>query len=195
LEWSSRGSGDSRTPPPNFGRLDLAPQRAGAWRNLGRAQADLGRLEQAEASWSKVTELEPQSANDQKVLGELYKRMARPEAAIAAMQKAVALDDKSADLHFELGRTFSAAESAVTKAELVAEVWSIRRWTTTRFRSIIKHMTQTAEQVVKEFRRIARRLRLEHRDPAKARAFLLRAGIAEKHKSSPGGVRLAKRYR
>lgn len=56
-------------------------------------------------------------------------------------------------------------------------------------------MTQSVDQVVKDFRRIAQKLRREHRDPAKARAFLLRAGIAEKHKSSPGGIRLAKRFR
>jgi hypothetical protein len=56
-------------------------------------------------------------------------------------------------------------------------------------------MTQSVETVVKQFRRIAEKLQREHRDPAKARAFLLRAGIAERHKSSPGGVRLARRYR
>jgi hypothetical protein len=61
--------------------------------------------------------------------------------------------------------------------------------------SIIGAMTQSVEQVVKDFRRIAQKLRKEHRDPAKARAFLLRAGIAEKHKSSPGGIQLAKRFR
>jgi hypothetical protein len=56
-------------------------------------------------------------------------------------------------------------------------------------------VTQSVEKTVKEFRQIARKLRRENRDPAKARAFLLRAGIIEKHKSSPNGVRLAKRYR
>jgi hypothetical protein len=56
-------------------------------------------------------------------------------------------------------------------------------------------MTQSVEKVVKRFRVIAQKLRRENRDPAKARAFLLRAGIAEKHKSSRNGIRLAKRYR
>jgi hypothetical protein len=56
-------------------------------------------------------------------------------------------------------------------------------------------MTQSVEQVVKQFEKAAAKIRRENRDPAKARAFLLRAGIAEKSKSSPNGIRLAKRYR
>jgi hypothetical protein len=56
-------------------------------------------------------------------------------------------------------------------------------------------VTQTVEQVVALHRKAARKVRQQMRDPAKARAFLLRAGIAEKSASSPTGVRLAKRYR
>jgi hypothetical protein len=56
-------------------------------------------------------------------------------------------------------------------------------------------MTQSVEQIVKQHLRAARKLRRQNRDPAKARAFLLRAGIAEKSKSSPNGIRLAKRFR
>jgi hypothetical protein len=39
------------------------------------------------------------------------------------------------------------------------------------------------------------RLRRETRDPAKARAFLIRAGIAEECKSAPNGIRLVKELR
>jgi hypothetical protein len=53
----------------------------------------------------------------------------------------------------------------------------------------------SVEQVVRDYRKASRKLRREIRDRAKARAFLLRAGIIEKHKSSPGGFRLAKRFR
>jgi hypothetical protein len=56
-------------------------------------------------------------------------------------------------------------------------------------------MTQSIEQVVREYRRASRKLRRQLRDPEKAKAFLLRAGIAEKSTSSPSGVRLAKRFR
>jgi hypothetical protein len=56
-------------------------------------------------------------------------------------------------------------------------------------------VTQSIEQLVKRFRKAAAKARRENRDPAKARAFLLRAGIAEKSKTSPNGIRLAKRFR
>jgi hypothetical protein len=59
-------------------------------------------------------------------------------------------------------------------------------------------MTQSVESIVREHKRIARKVRLENQDPEKAAAFLLRAGIAEKVKKSkahPHGVRLAKRFR
>jgi hypothetical protein len=55
-------------------------------------------------------------------------------------------------------------------------------------------VTQSVETVVREFRKIAAASR-KNSSPAKAKAFLLRAGIAEKSKSSPSGIRLAKRFR
>ena len=59
-------------------------------------------------------------------------------------------------------------------------------------------MMPSVEQIVRDHRRAARKVRLANRDPVKAAAFLLRAGIAEKTKKSkahPYGVRLAKRFR
>jgi hypothetical protein len=56
-------------------------------------------------------------------------------------------------------------------------------------------VTQSVEQVVERFFKAAAKLRREHRDPEKARAFLIRAGIAVKSKNSPSGIRLAKRFR
>jgi hypothetical protein len=56
-------------------------------------------------------------------------------------------------------------------------------------------MTQSVEQVVHRFQKAAAKLREEHRDPKKARAFLVRAGIAVTSKSSPRGIRLAKPFR
>ena len=53
----------------------------------------------------------------------------------------------------------------------------------------------SVEQIVRDHIKAARAVRRENRDPAKARAFLLRAGIIEKSKSSPNGIRLAKRFR
>jgi hypothetical protein len=56
-------------------------------------------------------------------------------------------------------------------------------------------MYPSVEQVVAEYRKASAKFRRDMRDPAKARALLLRAGIAEKSKSSPNGIRLAKRLR
>jgi hypothetical protein len=68
-------------------------------------------------------------------------------------------------------------------------------WTTRSAQPIINRVMPSVEQVVRDHMRAARKSRRENRDPAKARAFLLRAGIAEKSKSSPNGIRLAKRFR
>jgi uncharacterized membrane protein YhiD involved in acid resistance len=70
-----------------------------------------------------------------------------------------------------------------------------RRWTSPWSQPIMTIVTQSVEQVVDRFNKAAARLREQHRDPKKARAFLLRAGIAVKSKSSPTGIRLARRFR
>ena len=56
-------------------------------------------------------------------------------------------------------------------------------------------MVRTVEQIVRKFDRDMARLLRETNTPAKARKVLLRAGIIVKHPKSPGGVRLAKRFR
>jgi hypothetical protein len=56
-------------------------------------------------------------------------------------------------------------------------------------------MAQTVEEIVRDYDRASKLLLREKNTPAKARAFLLKAGILEKSARSPNGVRLAKRYR
>ena len=56
-------------------------------------------------------------------------------------------------------------------------------------------MTQSVEQIVHKFQTVSRKVMRTHKGPAKARAFLLKAGILEKHRKSASGVRLAKRFR
>lgn len=56
-------------------------------------------------------------------------------------------------------------------------------------------MMPSVEQIVRDHMKASAKLRKEHRDPKKAREFLIRAGIIEKHKSSPNGVRLVKELR
>jgi hypothetical protein len=68
-------------------------------------------------------------------------------------------------------------------------------WTSTFQVPIILQVTQSVEQVVRQYHKASKKVRKQMNTPAKARAFLLEAGILEKHSKSPNGVRLAKRFR
>jgi hypothetical protein len=56
-------------------------------------------------------------------------------------------------------------------------------------------MAQSVEQLVRSYRRASAAVRKKYNTPAKARLFLIKAGILEKHASSRHGVRPAKPYR
>jgi hypothetical protein len=56
-------------------------------------------------------------------------------------------------------------------------------------------MGQTVEQVVREYHKASKMVLSKIKTPEKARAFLLKAGIIEKHSKSRNGVRLAKPFR
>ena len=56
-------------------------------------------------------------------------------------------------------------------------------------------MAQSVEQLVRNYRKASAAARRKYNTPEKARQFLIRAGILEKHAASRNGVRLAKPYR
>ncbi|HEY8749129.1 MAG TPA: hypothetical protein VIM11_14195 [Tepidisphaeraceae bacterium] len=56
-------------------------------------------------------------------------------------------------------------------------------------------MTQSVEQLVRNYRKASAVVRKKYNTPAKARQFLVKVGILEKHAGSKNGVRLAKPYR
>lgn len=56
-------------------------------------------------------------------------------------------------------------------------------------------MMQSVEQLVRDYRKASAAVRKKYNTPAKARQFLIKAGILEKHPGSKNGVRLAKPYR
>lgn len=56
-------------------------------------------------------------------------------------------------------------------------------------------MVQSVEQLVANYREASAAMRKKYNTPAKARQFLVKVGILEKHASSRNGVRLAKPYR
>ena len=56
-------------------------------------------------------------------------------------------------------------------------------------------MVPSVEQTVREFRQASAAVRRKYNTPKKARQFLIRAGILERHTGSRNGVRLARPYR
>jgi hypothetical protein len=56
-------------------------------------------------------------------------------------------------------------------------------------------MTQSVEQIVRKLETVSGKVLRADMTPAKARAFLLKAGILEKRRPSAAGVRPAKRFR
>jgi hypothetical protein len=60
---------------------------------------------------------------------------------------------------------------------------------------IISTVADTVDEIVRDYHKALKMLRREVNTPAKARAFLLKTGFLEKSRTSPNGVRLAKRYR
>jgi hypothetical protein len=69
------------------------------------------------------------------------------------------------------------------------------KWTSWGLPPIMSIMVQSIERTVADFRKTLAKVRRTNNTPEKARAFLLSAGILEKHSKSPHGVRLAKRFR
>lgn len=79
------------------------PRSGGAWAALGVLQADIGKLEAAEASLQKAVKLEPKGADIQNNYGFVLLATAKPEAAIVAFQAALALDPSSSRTRNNLG--------------------------------------------------------------------------------------------
>jgi len=56
-------------------------------------------------------------------------------------------------------------------------------------------MNQSVEETIRNYRKASAAVRKKYNTPAKARQFLIKVGILEKHAGSKNGVRLAKPYR
>jgi hypothetical protein len=56
-------------------------------------------------------------------------------------------------------------------------------------------MMQSVEQLVRNYRNASAAVRKKYNTPAKAREFLVKVGILEKHAPSRNGVRRSKPYR
>lgn len=56
-------------------------------------------------------------------------------------------------------------------------------------------MYPSVEETVRRYKLASAAVRRKYNTPAKARAFLVKVGLLEKHVGSPNGVRRAKPYR
>ena len=83
----------------------LAPSDARAQNNFGSALKDLGRPEEAEASYRQAIALEPDFAEAHFNLGKALRELDRLEEAESSYRQAIALKPDFADAHYNLGNT------------------------------------------------------------------------------------------
>ena len=102
--------------------LDADPTNDFAYRQLGNAYEQLGRLELAERTYQKAIQVHPEDATDYTWLGGLYNREAHYAAAAAQFEHAVKLAPDDAGDWLRLGGTYllaglyPKAENALQKA-------------------------------------------------------------------------------
>jgi tetratricopeptide (TPR) repeat protein len=84
--------------------LELDPQLAGAWTNLGAMWAQIGELEQAREHFERALGCDPQQPEAHHNLAELALRMGDAEAAISGFRRLLQLDPDWAEAHYGLAR-------------------------------------------------------------------------------------------
>ena len=87
--------------------VEVAPDEAGLYNNLGLTYDDLGQHEEAIAAYQRATELDPNYARPHNGLGNVYSDLGRPEEAIAAYQRAIELDLDFVYSYNGLGNVYS----------------------------------------------------------------------------------------
>ena len=83
----------------------LLPQDAEAQCNLGVAELEAGRIEQAVASFRRALTLKPDSADTHNDLGSALHRLGQLDEAVASYRTALALAPERAEVHLNLGYT------------------------------------------------------------------------------------------
>ena len=86
------------------GAIAVKPDAAAYHSNLGLALKDLGRLEDAAASFRKASELDPKSPEPHNNLGIVFTALGNWEEALACSSKALELDPDFADAHANIGQ-------------------------------------------------------------------------------------------
>ena len=83
------------------------PNDADAHSNLGNALSDLGRLEEAEASYLRALQINPHNANVHSNLGATLNELCRPHEAETCYRRALQIMPNLAQIHYNLGNTLS----------------------------------------------------------------------------------------
>jgi uncharacterized protein (TIGR02466 family) len=85
--------------------VELDPQDAEAYYNMGNTLQELDRLEEARASYGQAINLNPDYAKAYSDLGNTLKKLGRLEEAEASYKRATALNPNFAGAHYNLGIT------------------------------------------------------------------------------------------
>ena len=93
----------------NQASIALSPQDAEAHNNLGTALQDLGRLDEAEASYREAIALKPDYAAAYYSLGVTLKELSRLDEAETSYREAIALKPDYVAAHYNLGNTLQEA--------------------------------------------------------------------------------------
>ncbi|MEH2174668.1 tetratricopeptide repeat protein, partial [Nostoc sp.] len=83
--------------------IQLNPNDAYAYNNLGNALKEQKKLDAAVAAFQKAIQLNPNYANAYYNLGNALKEQKKLDAAVAAFQKAIQLNPNDADAYYNLG--------------------------------------------------------------------------------------------
>ncbi len=91
--------------------LQLSPDSAEAWNNLGYSLAKLGEFPAGYDAVKKSLELEPNNPNALDSMGYILFNMGKFEESIAEYEKAIQMDPKMADSFLYLGKSYEATQT------------------------------------------------------------------------------------
>lgn len=107
--WKALGTSLKLQRQPALEALEraahLLPQDAEAQYNLGAAQFEAGRIEDAVASFRRALALKPDAADTLNDLGYALQRLGQLDEAVASYQAALVLAPERAEVHLNLGHT------------------------------------------------------------------------------------------
>jgi len=106
LEIEERGGSAAEAQEAYEKTLELNPQAAGAWVNLGTLFYRAGRLEEAERHYRRAIGIAPDYALAHFNIGNVYEELERLPQALEAYQAALRIEPGYADAHYNLALVY-----------------------------------------------------------------------------------------